>query len=218
MKIDEINSQLQKFEIEKKRMFITTSLQSHSIPLLHILRKSGVSIDYYFLNTGFHFPDTLKFKKQIADLLDIEIISLESDIPRIMQLDNERKFYFTSDPDYCCYMNKIKPLEPILKSYDVWINGIRANQNKNRSKMKIFESTPQKCVRFHPILDWNDKMIYEYRKKYNLPDHPLDKKGYTSIGCEPCTIKFSDLNERDSRWYGSNKNECGLHVDLVEKK
>ena len=81
------------------------------------------------------------------------------------------------------------------------------------------EEQPAKygLMRFHPMLDWTMKDIHEYRMTYNLPEHPLEAKGYISIGCEPCTRKFDpEMDEREARWYGLNKTECGLNTDLVK--
>ena len=84
--------------------------------------------------------------------------------------------------------------------------------------MKEEQKAPFDTIRFHPMLDWTPKMIHEYRKEHDLPEHTMDKQGYLSIGCEPCTRRFdSDMQEREVRWYGLNKTECGLHVDLIEK-
>ena len=109
-------------------------------------------------------------------------------------------------------------MDPILIEYDVWINGIRAGQNENRKKMKVEEKSTHNTLRFHPMLDWSEKMIYDYIKEYQLPKHPLEEKGYVSIGCEPCTrIAFGD-DDRDARWFGMNKTECGLNTELVINK
>lgn len=77
------------------------------------------------------------------------------------------------------------------------------------------QATPFRAIRFHPMLDWNQKMIYQYLKENKIPKHPLEAKGYFSIGCEPCTRKF-DINARGGRWFGLNKTECGLNTDLVK--
>ncbi len=83
--------------------------------------------------------------------------------------------------------------------------------------MQIEQDAPHGCRRFHPILDWTAKMIYDYTVKYELPPHPMDALGYVSIGCEPCTRKFDAGDERSARWFGLNKTECGLHTDLAKK-
>ena len=172
----------------------------------------------YYLNTGFLFSETLQFKDELSDQLGMNFIGLTSHIPKSQQRDVKGQLLFTSDPDYCCYLNKIKPLEPILSANDVWINGIRKDQNANRAQMKEEEQTPQGAIRYHPMLDWTSKDIFAYRKEFNLPAHPKEKEGYLSIGCEPCTRKMSlGEDERVSRWFGMNKVECGLHTDLVTK-
>lgn len=214
----EIQETLHSFKEEGKTVFVTSSFQTHSIPLLHIISEIDVSIPVYYLNTGYLFPETLQFKDYLADLLKLKMIGLESDIPKIHQRDKNGNLLFVSDPGYCCYINKVLPLQPILYKYDVWINGIRADQNANRATMNIFEKTPQNALRYHPMLHWTSKDIYEYRMKYDLPEHPLQKEGYYSIGCEPCTQKPEfNRDERSARWFGLKKDECGLHTDLIQK-
>lgn len=216
--ISEIRQQIKLYQKEGKRIFATSSFQSHSIPLLHIISEIDHRIPIYYLNTGYLFPETLAFKDELAERLNLNIIGLESAVPKSQQKDENGQLLFTSDPDYCCYLNKTQPLEPILASFDVWINGIRADQNANRANMNVEEKTPQGALRYHPMLDWTSKDIYEYRKAHNLPPHPLEKEGYLSIGCEPCTRKMlNGDDERTSRWFGMNKVECGLHTDLIQK-
>ncbi len=200
-----------------KRIFITSSFQTHSIPMLHIFSVIAPDIPVYFLNTGFHFPETYFFKKQIADLLKINVISLESQTPKINQRTVNGKFYYAVNPDYCCHLNKILPLEPILTTHDIWITGVRGDQNANRKNMGMEAPGAFDTLRFHPMINWNAKMIHQYRQDFNLPEHPLEKEGYLSVGCEPCTEKFLD-GSRDGRWGGMKKNECGLHTELINKK
>lgn len=217
MKLKEIETQLFKYKSEGKKIFTTSSFQTHSIPLLHILSNIKVEVDILFINTGFHFPETISFRDKIVKQFGLNLIDVRSIISKIQQKDEEGQFYFISDPDYCCFLNKTKPLEPLLQTYDVWISGIRADQNANRNNFKKEESAPFNTVRFHPLIDWTFNQVLEYRKKFQLPEHPLEKKGYQSIGCAPCTRKFSNGDDRASRWFGMNKSECGLHTDLIIK-
>jgi len=218
MKVGEIIKKLQEYGEAGKKMFLTSSFQTHSIPLLHIVQQSGIPVEILFINTGFHFPETLTFKREISDLLNLNCTDVQSYIPKILQRDEEQQFYFISDPDYCCYLNKTQPVEAYLKSHDIWINGIRAEQSAQRKVMSVEQATPFRAIRFHPVLDWTAKDIYQYRKTFNLPEHPLETKGYLSIGCEPCTRKFDFSDERNGRWFGMKKTECGLHTDLVKNK
>ncbi|MBX7093692.1 MAG: phosphoadenylyl-sulfate reductase [Flavobacteriales bacterium] len=213
----EIELHIRNYKKEGKKLFATSSFQTHSIPMLHILSTIDPEIPVLFINTGFHFPETLVFRDQIASLLGIKIIDVHSAVARNLQKDGKGQFYFTSDPDYCCFMNKTQPVEPFLAEYDVWINGIRGDQNANRRNMKIEQDAPFGSKRFHPMLDWSSKMIYDYIRENNLPRHPLENQGYLSIGCEPCTRKVDLNNDRSGRWFGLNKTECGLHTDLISK-
>ena len=216
MNFSEIQKKLAGYKESGKKVFTTSSFQSHSIVLLHIISRIDPSIPVYFLNTGYHFPETIEFKEEVTKLLGINTIDLLPLTPKFMQKDNQGRLLFTSDPDYCCHVNKTIPMEEILKSYDIWITGVRSDQNSIRKKFKVEQKAPYNVLRFHPILDWTSKQIYNYRKEYSLPSHPLEAKGYISIGCEPCTRRLDpDMQERDARWYGLNKTECGLHTELI---
>lgn len=216
--IQDIEKKLADYAAKGKQMFVTSSFQTHSIPLLHIISKIDSSIPVYYLNTGFLFPETIEFKNELQSLLNLQFIAVEPSVPKSQQKDAKGQLLFTSDPDYCCYLNKIQPMEVLLNKYNIWINGIRADQNRNRAQMEEEQATPQGALRYHPMLKWTTKDIFEYRKEFNLPPHPLEAKGFLSIGCEPCTRKSIDENEeRNSRWFGLNKVECGLHTDLVKK-
>lgn len=218
MEKQKILEQLSHYHQNGKSMFTTSSFQTHSIVLLHIISESALDIPVYFINTGYHFPETVSYKELITEILGIQVIDLYADTPKIMQRDAQGRLLFTSDPDYCCYLNKTQPLEKILQAQDVWINGVRKDQNNFRERLKVEEAAPYNSIRFHPMLDWNARDIYQYIKQYELPRHPLDEKGYLSIGCEPCTRKrHPEIDEREARWYGLNKTECGLHTDLIQK-
>jgi phosphoadenosine phosphosulfate reductase len=213
-----IKEKIEQYKLEDKSLFTSSSFQSHSLVMLHILSRIDKSIPVYFINTGYHFPETIEFRDQITEQFGLNTIDLKSDVPKHMQRDAEGKLLFTSDPDHCCYLNKTQPMDAILRSHDVWINGVRADQSSVRAAMKVEQPAPHNSIRFHPMLDWNSKMIWEYQKEYKLPQHPLDLKGYVSIGCEPCTRKLdSGMQEREARWYGLKKVECGLHTELVTK-
>jgi len=218
MKFTEIKEKLETYKSEGKTLFTTSSFQSHSLVLLHMISRIDRSIPVYFINTGFHFPETVRFRDYVTDLFGINTLDLKSDVPKFMQRDFEGKLLFTSDPDHCCYLNKTQPMDAILRSNDVWINGVRADQSAIRAAMKVEQPAQHGCIRFHPMLDWNPKMIWEYQKEFNLPKHPLEEKGYISIGCEPCTRRLDpEMQEREARWFGLNKVECGLNTDLIAK-
>ncbi|MES9879751.1 MAG: phosphoadenosine phosphosulfate reductase family protein, partial [Sedimenticola sp.] len=121
VKTAETREAISGFLAEGKKLFVGSSFQSHSIPLLHIIRSISKDIPVYFINTGFHFPETIIYKEQITKLLDLEVISTRSLVCKRLQCDADGSFYFASEPDHCCYLNKIQPLEPVLIEHDIWI-------------------------------------------------------------------------------------------------
>lgn len=213
----EISEYIKRYKSEGLRIFASSSFQTQSIPLLHLISQVDNTIPVYFLNTGFHFPETLNFRKKIAEQFELNVIDVSSGVPKIQQRNEKGRMLYTSDPDYCCYLNKVQPLEPVLQEYDVWISGVRADQSSTRKAMSVEQKAQFGILRYHPMLHWNNKMVYDYIKEHNLPKHPLEEKGYFSIGCQPCTIKmeFPAEDGRDSRWFGMNKTECGIHTELV---
>ena len=218
MTVAEIESQINSYKETGKKLFTTSSFQTHSLVMLHLISKIDNTIPVYFINTGYLFPETMSFRDEVAERFGLTVIDIKSGTPRLMQRDASGRFLFTADPDYCCYLNKTHPMETVLASFDIWINGVRADQSAVRKAMKVEQPAPFNTTRFHPMLDWTNRDIFKYIRENDLPRHPLDANGYLSIGCEPCTRKVDpEMSEREARWYGLNKVECGLHTDLVQK-
>src|SRR5690606_29777695 len=142
-------------------------------------------------------------------------IDVSSPVTKIGQRDAQGRFFFVSDPDHCCYLNKVLPMEPVIARHDVWINGVRRDQTKFRAALQEEELMGEGKRRYHPTLDWTSRMIWTYRQMHGLPEHPLDAKGYLSIGCMPCTRAFTD--GRGGRWAGQSKEECGIQTAFVKR-
>jgi len=195
---------------------VTTSLQTQSVPLLHLIskinKKLSKRIHLFFIDTGYHFPETLQFKDKIEKLFNLQIRSLQSDT---QFRSNDSKHLYIENPDLCCKVNKVLPLENLLNKYDLWISGIRSEQTKFRESEPIIKKTTRNILKFHPLIDWDNKSFWTYHNTHDLPMHPLSLEGYTSIGCKPCTSQ--NLNSEDSRsgrWQNCSKTECGLHTDI----
>jgi phosphoadenosine phosphosulfate reductase len=215
--LERIKTEIEVFQAAERKIFATTSCQTNSVVLLHILSELAPETPVYLLNTGFLFPETLSFRQQLADELGLDIRVLRSTLSLHQQKNSSGRFLFTSDPDLCCHLNKIAPLEPILHQFDLWINGVRATQSSTRASMGRTQPSQHGVTRYHPILDWDARMIYYYIEQNNLPRHPLEDAGYKSLGCQPCTRKWiDDLDSRGGRWQGLNKTECGLHTTLAQ--
>ena len=186
MNIKAIEDKINQYQKTEKSMFLTSSFQTHSIPLLHIISRIDNTIPVYFNNTGFHFPETIYFKDQMADLLGLKVLETKSLIPKSEQLNTSGNLHYTSDPDYCCYLNKVQPLEPVLMLHDVWINGIRADQSDTRKAMKIEQPAPFNTLRYHPMLNWDNKMILKKESPTKITER-VQVKGmciYKNQQCE----------------------------------
>lgn len=211
----ELKLQLDVFQKASKSIVVTSSFQSDSIPLLHLISEYDRTIPVCFLDTGFHFPETYQFVDTIRKQLNLNLVVVKSDVSLHLQLNEEGMLLFATDTDRCCQINKVLPMDKLLVDYDVWISGVRSDQNTNRATMEKIEPGPQNTTRYHPMLEWTSRDIHLYRKTFNLPTHPLEKEGYLSVGCQPCTRKYLDgLGDRIGRWQGQDKNECGLHTTL----
>ncbi|GAA4826098.1 phosphoadenylyl-sulfate reductase [Algivirga pacifica] len=215
---EEIASDIRAYKEKGLRLFSTSSFQPQSIVMLHIISQVDPDMPIFFMDTRYHFPETIAYMEEVKKTMKLNIHSLTSDIPKAKQVDAKGEPLYKADPEYCCHINKVAPLEAVLKEYDVWVNGVRKGQTANRANMGKEGKAKHDVLRYHPILEWDSKMVYTYINKYNLPIHPLVKEGYFSIGCTHCTAKGNAANgfdDRSGRWSGSTKTECGLHTTLV---
>jgi phosphoadenosine phosphosulfate reductase len=202
------------------RIAMTSSFQSESVVLLHVVSKIEASLPILFLETGWHFPETVEFKNQIVKQFGLKnVIDLKAD-PKKREAsvrDSNNKPY-EKDPDNCCYINKVEPLEKALKNYDAWISGIRRSQSKSREDIGIVEEFQNDLFKINPFANVTSGDIWWYIKEHKLPRHPLWEKGYLSIGCWPCTQPAQPGDdERSGRWAGTDKTECGIHTFLKPK-
>lgn len=209
-----IHDQIQSYTSRKKKIFATSSFQTQSIPLLHILSRLD-SIQIVFIDTGYHFKETISFKEQIRKMFKLNIINVKAESASHNNI--QQVPLYKTNPSVCCRINKVQPLSKILDQYDIWITGIRKDQTLSRSKLEQVEKGSSDITRFHPMIYWTPKMINDYITFYQLPRHPLDSKGYTSIGCYPCTTQIQDNDDyRSGRWANSKQDECGLHTTLLK--
>ncbi|GAB3282135.1 phosphoadenylyl-sulfate reductase [Parahaliea aestuarii] len=219
MNFEELKGWITEAQNGGSRLFSSCSFQTHSLPLLHMISRINSGICIAFIDTGYHFPETLSFRDRVAEEFGLRnLVNLRSSMPKSMQKDSHGHLIYTSDPDHCCAINKVDPLDSLLLNHDYWINGVRADQSKARAEMTLVQNAPHGCKRLHPMLEWDNRKIWQYIKEFDLPRHPLDSAGYLSIGCEPCTRRIDpEQSEREARWFGMNKTECGLHTELINK-
>lgn len=196
---------------DKEDVLVTTSFGNNSATLLHLVSQVKPDQKVHFINTGFHFPETLKYRDQLMQLLNLNLVEL-SPSAQIHEMTCHRLLWETH-PDSCCYLNKILPLEPLKERHKVWMSGLNSSQTANRQTMQIFEPpfAAEKIIRFNPLIDRTEAQIRQFRQSHQLPSHPLERQGYGSVGCEPCTSCDAG---RDGRWKGQSKTECGLHTNI----
>jgi len=210
---------IQRLQIHRdhdRSIVASSSFQTQSMPLLHLLSIHAPEVPVYFLDTGFHFSETLRFRDVVGKQLGLDIRSVRSTVPLAGQRTTSGMFLWSENTQRCCEVNKTLPMEPVLAGADVWITGVRRDQSSVRSAFELEAPGPQRTTRLHPMLEWTRSDIWRYVAEFDLPRHPLEQLGYESIGCQPCTARPSlDGEERAGRWEGQNKNECGLHTVLA---
>ena len=199
------------------RLAVATSFQSSGLVILHMLRSIKPDLPVLFLDTGFHFEETLAFRHQIAEMWDLKVVDLRGSHGNA---ERQAELYgselYRRDPDTCCAINKVRPLQAALEEYDGWVSGLRRDQSPLRSETPIIEAqllpSGNEIMKIHPLARWNRADVELYTQRHNIPTHPLLEKGYRSIGCWPCTRAIREgENERDGRWEGLAKTECGIH-------
>jgi phosphoadenosine phosphosulfate reductase len=195
----------------------SSSFQTQSVPLLHMISQVCPAMPVIFLDTGFHYPETLKFRSQLQTQLNLNIIIAHPAIEKSQLMAQYGQALYRKDPDLCCYINKIEPMQRTLTGFAGWISGVRRDQTANRQNLPILETQSSGPLKIYPLLNWTRQQIYTYINQYKLPSHSLLAQGYTSVGCVPCTRPVQPgEDERAGRWAGTDKNECGLHLDLTQ--
>lgn len=202
--IDRIKALYEDFEMSE--IMVTSSFAATSAFLLKLFSDVNPEQSIYFIDTGYHFDETLDYKKQLTEQYQLNVKSVSA-------LAHEHEFTtkdktWTKNPDFCCSINKVKPLEVIKNKYSVWVSGLMEWQSDHRNSLDIFEERGE-ILKFYPLLDVSKKERDTFIKEHKLPFHPLVSKGYHSIGCKYCTVPGKD---RSGRWNNNPKTECGLHL------
>lgn len=197
---------------------LTCSFQAEDVLLLKLALELRPQIPTLFLDTGYHFAETYAYRDQIAQAWKVNLINL---LPAKTVAEQEAEFglLYRQSPDRCCGLRKVEPLFRAVAGYKIWLTGLRREQAKSRAALE--ESAPftlpggQQVLKVSPLADWTAKDVWYACQHYGIPLLPLYDKGYSSIGCEPCTFLPSDPNDpRSGRW-GGRKVECGIHIQAA---
>ncbi len=188
-----------------KDVLVTSSFGTTSAVMLHLVSRIKPSCTIYFIDTGYHFEETIAYKERLTRLLDLNVIDLRPDPAQHARTFKEN--LWADNPDVCCDINKVEPLDRVKKDYKVWMSGLIGFQNRHRNSLPIMDDNND-LVKFHPLINWNSSLVEEYIESHGLPGHSLNKKGFDSVGCTHCTSKGEG---RNGRWSEISKIECGLH-------
>jgi phosphoadenosine phosphosulfate reductase len=194
------------------KLCLTCSWQKQSSVLVHMVSELGIDIPVIELDTGLFFAETYATREKLVERYGLELVRPEV-ITVAEQHKQEGPNLWESNPDRCCHVRKVEPLERALKDFDAWISGIRREQSLTRKDAQRMEWSERYAVwKVQPLVDWDSKRVDAYIHVNEIPYNPLHDAGYPSIGCIPCTRPVSrDEDERAGRWADSDKIECGIH-------
>lgn len=193
---------------------VVSSFGAESAVLLHLVASVDPRLPVLFLDTGKHFAETLAYRDLLVARLGLNLVVLTPD-PQDLESRDATGLRWSYDPDGCCEIRKVRPLEKALSAYDASLTGRKAFQAATRAHLPRFEidtSDAQGRLKINPLIDWSAADIAAYFEAHDLPRHPLVAEGYPSIGCSPCTSQVAPGEDpRSGRWKGWDKTECGIH-------
>lgn len=194
---------------------VTNSFQAEDMIVLHMVRRTRPDVPVVFLDTGYHFTEVYEYRDRMARAWGMNLINL---VPEFTVAEQETQFGILNqtEPGRCCAMRKVKPLFAELDRYGLWFTGLRREQAKSRAALQPVEDfalpTGKMIRKISPLAEWTAKDVWQYAARHEIPLLSLYEKGYSSIGCEPCTSLPVDPNDpRSGRW-GGQKQECGIHI------
>ncbi|MDJ0920514.1 MAG: phosphoadenylyl-sulfate reductase [Henriciella sp.] len=194
-----------------------SSFGAESAVMLALIADVNPDLPIVFMDTGMHFPQTQDYKQELIDRLGLSNVR---DIPPSEAerlAEDPKNTLWKTDPDACCALRKVRPLEPALEGFSAWITGRKRFHGGARLSLPVFEFASGR-FKVNPLAGWTQEDVQDYFRRRQLPKHPLVAQGYPSIGCWPCTKPAEDPSDiRSGRWAGQEKTECGLHVEKAER-
>ena len=192
--------------------FCITSSMGDAV-LAHVAAKVVPGVDVVFLDTGYHFAETIGTRDAVQHTMNVNLLSITPKQTVAEQDATEGKDLFRTDPDRCCALRKVQPLADSLSSYDAWATGLRRAENHHRVIAPVIGWDAKKGkVKVSPLARWSDEQVERYILDHGVLVNPLTYDGYPSIGCAPCTRRVAPGEDpRSGRWAGTSKTECGIH-------
>ncbi|MBL1067026.1 phosphoadenylyl-sulfate reductase [Streptomyces sp. 7-21] len=194
------------------RFCVTSSMQD--AVLMHLASRVAPGVDVIFLDTGYHFPETIGMRDAVAASMDVNVITLR---PRLSVAEQDARYgprLHDRNPDLCCALRKVQVLEEGLRGYDAWATGLRRDESVTRAATPVVGWDAKRGkVKISPIARWTRADVESYIAEHGVLTNPLFQEGYASIGCSPCTRRILEgEDERAGRWAGLAKTECGIHT------
>lgn len=199
-----------------ERIALASAFQAEGTCVMHMASLVRPDIEVLFLETGFHFAETLAFKEQLADRFGLTVTDLVGAYTVEQQTAEFGERLYEHDPQRCCEINKVRPMFEALQKLDAWITAFRRDSSPTRATAPIldrYELEPGRPImKINPVVNWTRRDTVAYLDEHGLPHNPLYDLAYASIGCAPCTrMRFEGEPERAGRWAGLSKWECGIH-------
>lgn len=182
--------------------------------LVHLASVAAPGVDILFLDTGYHFAETIGTRDAVDAVYDVNVRTLLPLITVEQQAAEHGPDLWSRDPDACCAIRKVEPLERGLSEYDAWVTGMRRVDAPTRKDIDVVGWDARRdMVKLNPLAGWTDADVEAYAQRYGVLMNPLRQLGYPSIGCAPCTRPVAEGEDpRAGRWAGTAKTECGLHT------
>ncbi|GLQ08036.1 phosphoadenylyl-sulfate reductase [Sneathiella chinensis] len=201
----------------KGQIMLTSSFGAESAVLLDLVATVDPTIPVIFLDTRRLFGETLRYQRKLAEFLGLEDVRVIQPDTGLLKKTDPDDMLFTTDPDQCCHIRKVAPLDNALKTlsdsgFKAWITGRKQFQASTRQNLEVVEAS-EGFIKINPLAHWTDEDVKSAFLARNLPRHPLVADGFKSIGCMPCTQRVADGEDaRAGRWAGQDKTECGIHM------
>jgi phosphoadenosine phosphosulfate reductase len=194
---------------------VTCSFQAECMAIVDLVISHQPDIPVLFLETGYHFPETYAYRDEMTAKLGLNLVNLASKMP-VAEQEKQFGILYQSAPDRCCGMRKVEPLFAGLDPFEVWFTALRREQSPTRANLQPIDHfklpTGKQLLKVSALAAWTNADVWRYLKRRGIPVLPLYEKGYTSIGCAPCTsLPLDPENLRSGRW-GGQKLECGIHI------
>lgn len=195
------------------QLAVVSSFGADSAVILHMIASIDPDTPVLFLDTRKHFPETLLYRRTLANRLGLKDVRLNApNRYALAELDPSGALH-KSNPDGCCGIRKKNVLKKALSPFRAWVSGRKRFQTEERAAIRLFEYDQDMRIKINPLYDWSEDDIEHYFERHRLPRHPLWKHGYKSIGCAPCTRPVAaDETSRAGRWSSCGKTECGIHL------